>query len=342
MDPTNISAIIIFIFGIISIFLVISVGNWLQARVQKTKGVLDDIILTSIGKPLILFLIIATIYYSLSYSTLIPESYQWILDSKYLMVFITILLTWIVWSFCRNIEIQYEEVILKNASRETGLKLYHFFKSTFDYFIWIIAGLIILKILEVDITPLLAAGGIVGIAAGFAGKDILGNFFSGAVIAADQPFRIGDRIEIQNYLGDVISIGARSTRIQTMDNQLVTIPNSLLTNDIVVNYAEPDVKIKVRINIGVAYGSDIEEVKKILLQVAREVVESGLCIQDPPASVFFLEFAASSLNLQLILWTNQYTMTFEIRDFVNCRILKVFAEKGIDIPFPQMDVHMNH
>jgi MscS family membrane protein len=340
MNPSNISAIIIFISGIVGILLVISVGNWLKTRAKKTESFLDDIILTSIGKPLIFFLIIATLYFSLSTSTLIPESFHWILDSRYLMVLMTILGTWIIWSFVRKVGIQYEEVFLKNTPNEAGIKIYHFFKSTFSYIIWIIAGIIILRILEVDVTPLLAAGGIVGIAAGFAGKDILGNFFSGAVLAADQPFRVGDRIEVQKYLGDVISIGARSTRIQTLDHQQVTIPNSILTNDVVVNYAEPDMKIKVRINIGVAYGSDIEKVKSLLLDIASEVINTGLCICDPPASVFFLEFAESSMNLQLIVWTNNYTLTLEIRDFVNCRIQKAFEEHGIEIPFPQMDLHM--
>ena len=341
MEPSNILALIILICGIIGIIIIKAVGNLLKSRAKRTESVIDDIILSSIGKPLILFLIIITVYSTLATSTLIPPEYTWILDNRYLLVCITILATWIFWSFVKNVANQYEEYILQSATNEAGIRFYHFFRSTFSYIVWIIAGIIILKILNVDITPLLAAGGIVGIAAGFAGKDILGNFFSGALLAADQPFRIGDRIQVQDYIGDVIAIGPRSTRIQTLDSQLITIPNSILTNDVVINYAEPDLKMKVRINIGVAYGSDIQKVKTILFRIADEIIKTGLCLGDPKPSVFFLEFAESSLNLQMIVWTEKYTMTYEIRDFINCRIQMEFQREGIEIPFPQMDVHMN-
>ncbi|OQA60467.1 MAG: Small-conductance mechanosensitive channel MscMJ [Euryarchaeota archaeon ADurb.Bin294] len=342
MEPSNILALIILICGIIGIIIIKAVGNLLKSRAKRTESVIDDIILSSIGKPLILFLIIITVYSTLATSTLIPPEYTWILDNRYLLVCITILATWIFWSFVKNVANQYEEYILQSATNEAGIRFYHFFRSTFSYIVWIIAGIIILKILNVDITPLLAAGGIVGIAAGFAGKDILGNFFSGALLAADQPFRIGDRIQVQDYIGDVIAIGPRSTRIQTLDSQLITIPNSILTNDVVINYAEPDLKMKVRINIGVAYGSDIQKVKTILFRIADEIIKTGLCLGDPKPSVFFLEFAESSLNLQMIVWTEKYTMTYEIRDFINCRIQTEFEREGIEIPFPQMDVHMKN
>jgi Small-conductance mechanosensitive channel len=111
-------------------------------------------------------------------------------------------------------------------------------------------------------------------------------FFSGAVLAADQPFKAGDRIEVQDYLGDVIAIGPRSTRIKTLDSQLVTVPNSILTNDIVVNYAEPDIQMKVRVNIGVSYGSDIDRVRAILLEIASEAIDIGICIKELLISLF--------------------------------------------------------
>jgi small-conductance mechanosensitive channel len=111
---------------------------------------------------------------------------------------------------------------------------------------------------------------------------------------------------------------------------------------VVINYAEPDLKMKVRINIGVAYGSDIQKVKTILFRIADEIIKTGLCLGDPKPSVFFLEFAESSLNLQMIVWTEKYTMTYEIRDFINCRIQTEFEREGIEIPFPQMDVHMKN
>lgn len=340
MNPANFSALVIFICGMIGVLFVVIIGHHLKKRAKSTDSHFDDIIISSIGKPLVFFLFIATIYYTLLVSSIIPETYRWILDSKYLMVIFTLIGAWIIWSFVRNVGLQYEEKIINSASNPAALKIYHFFKATYSYIIWIIALILILGILEIDITPLLATGGIVAVAVSFAGKEILGNFFSGAVLAADQPFKIGDRIEVQNYTGDVINIGPRSTRIKTLDSQLVTIPNSILTNDIVANYAEPDVQMKVRINIGVSYGSDIERVKEILLNIADEAIKTGLCIEDPAPAVYFLEFGESSLNLQLILWTHEYSLVFDVKDYINTKIFKRFLEKGIEIPFPQVDVHM--
>ncbi|MGV8110672.1 mechanosensitive ion channel family protein [Methanospirillum sp.] len=340
MDPANVHALIIFISGMTCVLLITLIGKYLKKIGKKTETAIDDIIVSSIGKPLIFSLCIATGYYSLFISTIIPTEYKWILDSKYLMVIFTIIGTWIVWSFIRSVGKEYEERIIHSTSNTAALKLYHFFRATYTYIICILSFLIILEILDIDITPLLATGGIIAVAASFAGKEILGNFFSGAVLAADQPFKAGDRIEVQDYLGDVIAIGPRSTRIKTLDSQLVTVPNSILTNDIVVNYAEPDIQMKVRVNIGVSYGSDIDRVRAILLEIASEAIDIGICIKEPAPSVYFLEFGASSLNFQLIVWTQFYSMAWDVQDFVNVRIFKKFKEEGIEIPFPQMDVHM--
>ncbi|MDD1725031.1 MAG: mechanosensitive ion channel [Methanospirillum sp.] len=342
MDPANISALTIFIGGIAGVLMVMTAGRWLRQRAHRTEGRIDDIILSAVGTPLVFFLVIATIYYSLSMSTIIPPEYDWVLDSRFLMVVITLVGTWIIWSFVRNVTSQYEEKILSTASNEAGIRIYHFFQATFGYVIWIIAGLVILHILEVDVTPILAAGGIAGIAAGLAAKDILGNFFSGAVLAADQPFRVGDRIRVQDFFGDVVSIGPRSTRIETLDSQQVTIPNSILTNDVVTNYAEPDLHMKVRIPVGVAYGTDIGIVKSILSDIAIKAANSGICLHDPPATVLLLELGPSSLIIQLTIWINEYAMSDDVRDFINTRILKEFKEHGIEIPCPQMDVHVQN
>jgi len=340
MDPAHFSALIIFICGMTCVLLVKIIGMHLKKKAAASESLIDDIIVSSFGKPLVFFLIIVTVYYTLSVSLVIPESYRWFLDSKYLMVLFTLIGTWIVWSFFKGVGTEYEQKISDSLSNKVTLKLFHFFRATYTYIILIISGMIILGFLDIDITPLLATGGIVAVAVSFAGKDILGHFFSGVILAADQPFKIGDRIEVQEYIGEVISIGPRSTRIKTLDSQLVTIPNSILTNDIVINFAEPDIQMKVRINIGVSYGSDIDQVKKILLDIANEAITSGICIQDPAPSVYFLKFGQSSLDFQLIVWAQVYSMSWDVQDYINVRIFKRFNEEGIEIPFPQMDVHM--
>ncbi len=157
----------------------------------------------------------------------------------------------------------------------------------------------------------------------------------------DKPFGIGDRVKIDTFSGDVVSIGPRSTRIKTLDNQIVTVPNSTITSSVVINYALPDPRLKVRIPFCVAYGSDMEKVTEILLAIAREAAEkTAWVIADPAPSVYFLEFGESSLNGQLILWTNNYDNSWDVQDYMNRRIAVRFAEEKIEIPFRQVDVRM--
>jgi MscS family membrane protein len=152
---------------------------------------------------------------------------------------------------------------------------------------------------------------------------------------------VNDRVKIDEYFGDVTCVGTRSTRIRTLDNQIVIVPNKKMLDSYVINYAQPDSRMKVRIPIGVAYGSDIARVKQIMLEIAVEQAEKyPYILTDPKPLVYFLEFGASSLNFQMIVWTNDFSMTWEVQDAINERIAERFAEEGIEIPFPQMDVHM--
>jgi small-conductance mechanosensitive channel len=199
----------------------------------------------------------------------------------------------------------------------------------------------ILKVFDIDVTPLLAGAGIAGIAVALAAQDLISNFFGGAIITVDKPFKIGDRIKVEDYYGDVLSVGTRSTRIKTLDYQVVTIPNSKLTSNVIINYSEPDQKLRITIPITVAYGTDPLRVKKILLEVAHDAIKnSEYLLDDPAPTVFFTEFAESSLNFILRVWARKYNLPDEVKDTINCRIAERFAKEEIEIPFPQMDVHM--
>ena len=129
--------------------------------------------------------------------------------------------------------------------------------------------------------------------------------------------------------------------MKTLDNMIVTIPNAKVTSSIVVNYAMPDVKLKVRIPFSVAYGTDISRVKKILLEIAQKAAENTpWVLSDPAPSAYFLEFGESSLNGQLIIWTNNYDNSWDVQDYVNSQIDERFRTEGIEIPFRQVDVWM--
>lgn len=209
------------------------------------------------------------------------------------------------------------------------------------YVIWFVAFFLILSTLDIDITPLLAGAGIAGVAVALAAQDLLSNFFGGALIVMDKPFKVGDRIKIDDYLGDVVSVGPRSSRLQTLDYQLVTIPNSKIASSVIINYALPEVRLKIKIPVSAAYGSDVHHVKEVLLGIAWEAVErSEYVISEPVPTVYFLEYGASSLNFTLVVWAKAFNMAWEVQDFINTRIYERFEEEGIEIPFNQMDVHI--
>ena len=171
-----------------------------------------------------------------------------------------------------------------------------------------------------------------------AAKDTLAHMISGFTLMLDRPFRIGDRIQLSGgQIGDVVDIGLRSTKIKTMDNLLLIIPNSDLCNTMLINQAFPDASVKGRINIGVAYGSDVDKVKETLVATALDI-ESVL--RDPPPESYFVSFGDSALNMALFFWVEEYSQLFAVTDRINLMILRRFNESGIEIPFPTRTIQL--
>jgi MscS family membrane protein len=200
------------------------------------------------------------------------------------------------------------------------------------------ALIVVLKHFNYDIFSLVTALGIGSLAIGMAAKDTLAHMISGFTIMLDRPFRIGDRIQlVGGQIGDVADIGLRSTKIRTPDNQLLIIPNSDLCNTMLTNQAFPDSRVKGRVNIGVAYGSDVDQVKLLLVATAGEVAE---VLADPPPEAYFVSFGDSALSMALFFWVEEYGTLFAITDKINSLIIKRFKEHSIEIPFPTRTVKM--
>lgn len=200
--------------------------------------------------------------------------------------------------------------------------------------IFIIGGalMVVLKHFHYDILSLVTALGIGSLAIGMAAKDSLAHLISGFTLMLDRPFRLGDRIQlVGGQVGDVQDIGLRSTKIKTLDNQLLVIPNSDLCNTMVLNQAFPDQRVKGRINLGVAYGSDVEQVKQLLVATALEVSD---VLAEPAPEAFFTAFGDSALTMALFFWVDTYGKLFATTDQINTLILRRFREQGIEIPYP--------
>jgi MscS family membrane protein len=198
---------------------------------------------------------------------------------------------------------------------------------------------LLFHIWNIDMTAWLASAGIVGIAVGFAAKDTLANLFAGAFILADAPYKIGDYIVLENaQRGKVTHIGLRSTRILTRDDVEVTVPNAIIGNSSVINESGgPHVKYRVGVPVGVAYGSDINLVRQVLMEVAS--TNEQVC-RDPEHRVRFRSFGASALEFELLCWIDEPELRGRIVDELNCEIYQKFIDHQIEIPYSKHDVYI--
>ncbi len=198
---------------------------------------------------------------------------------------------------------------------------------------------VFLLIWGIDPTAWLASAGVIGIAVGFAARDSLANLFSGIFIVADSPYKIGDYIVLDTgERGEVTHLGMRSTRLLTRDDVEVTIPNAVIASAKIVNESGgPWEKERIRVPVGVAYGSDVDEVCKVLEGVALDHAEIAT---HPAPRVRMRAFGSSSLDLELLVWIDRPVLRGRIRHDVLKGIYNAFREHGIEIPFPQTDIHL--
>lgn len=192
---------------------------------------------------------------------------------------------------------------------------------------------------NIDLTAWVASAGILGLAISFAAKDTLANLFSGVFIMADAPYKLGDFIVLDSgERGHVTNIGIRSTRILTRDDVEITVPNSIMGNTKITNEAGGrHEKFRVRVKVGVAYGSDIDKVHQVLLDVASGFQE--VC-KIPEPRVRFRAFGDSSLDHELLCWVRKPVFRGKVLHLLNTAVYKRFIQEGIEIPFPQQDVHI--
>ncbi len=195
----------------------------------------------------------------------------------------------------------------------------------------------ILRVWGINVTGLIASAGILGLALSFAAQDTLSNLFAGVSILADRPYEIGDYIVLDSGdRGEVTHIGLRSTRLLTRDDVGVTIPNGVIARAKIVNEAAGRRgKYRVRIKVGIAYGSDVSRVIDILEDVARQ---NGEVCETPRPRVRFRAFGDYSLNLELLCWISRPADRGRLVHELNLSVHNAFRDLGIDIPFPQREI----
>jgi small-conductance mechanosensitive channel len=198
--------------------------------------------------------------------------------------------------------------------------------------------LVILQTVGINLTTLNVLAGAVGIGIGFGLQNVASNFISGLIILFERPIKIGDRIEVGPIEGDVVEIGARSTKILTNDNITVIVPNSKFITENVINWMYNDPTVRFRVPVSVAYGSDLQLVERLLLEVARANPD---VLSEPAPVVRFVGFGDDALKFELRPWsTTLVHRKGKLFSSLNFAIYQAFQAHGIEIPFPQRDLHI--
>ncbi|MGA2329631.1 MAG: mechanosensitive ion channel domain-containing protein [Bryobacteraceae bacterium] len=226
--------------------------------------------------------------------------------------------------------------VLDRTTLDPGQR-YSIEKAT-GYFIVLLGLLIGLSATGLSLSSLAFLGGAAGVVIGFGLQNIAHNFVSGLILLVERPIKIGDRIEVGSLNGDVVQIGARSTWIRTNDNVVIIVPNSEFITSRVINWTANDRQVRFSLPVGVSYGSQPERVREILETVASAHPD---VLPDPPPETLFVAFGDSSLNFELRVWTrNQVQTPKRLISDLYFAIFRRFREEGIEIPFPQRDLHL--
>jgi len=321
------------------IALAINVGlKILMKKAEKTNTKIDDIILHAIGKPLYILVIVAGIYYAIHQTPYLADMINSYDDGyRYRHFILTIFITWIVASLLKRIIKEYGYDIAAKTEGEMDDRLVALADMSITYIVWFIGIIFALSGLGYEITPLITTMGIAGLAIALAAQNLLSNVFGGVTITIDQLYKKGDRVEMGGIYGDVYDIKPRYTRIRTLNNTIITIPNAKVINEQIINYSVPDTTVRVKIPVGVAYGTDPKKVDEILLEIANK---TPFVLKEPKALVRFIEYASSSQNFELIIWVKHYDDRHPVIDHLFREIFLRFKNEGIEIPFNQMDVHI--
>ncbi len=330
------AAIVVVVFLLLAKIVDLIIYKLLAKLVSKTKTRrLDNQLVKIIHRPLFYSVLLAGISIVLMLLELQKDTAwtMWATVKSFIIIIWSYALLRIARLILRRISYSYD------SNRLVRAQTLPLFENLVLLLVIAIAGYMVLSIWKVDMTAWFASAGIAGIAIGFAARDTLANLFSGVFIMADSPYKIGDFVVLDSgERGRITHIGIRSTRLLTLDDIEITIPNSIMGNSKIINESGgPYPKHRIRVKVNVAYGSDIDQVRAILMEVASN--EESVSKQPEPR-VRFRTFGESGLDIELLCWIDQPANRGRVLDILNTAVYKRFAEDGIEIPYPKRDVYI--
>ncbi len=303
---------------------------------SKTKTNLDFKIFTIIRVPFFTVLLLYGLLVSLA--RVVNDDLSDAMYSVYMSGLI-IMMTYALARVFKLIVSDYLMELAKKTETEADDALLPLISKMGTGLIWVVGVVMFLDTLGLDITVFVMGMGVMGLVVAFAAQDTMSNLFSGVMILIDRPFKEGDWIQLDDKVYQVVDIGLRSTRLfHSIKNQMVTMPNSRISDHMFSNLNLPDTKGRTTVNVGVGYGSDPKKVGRILLELARNHPDT---FEDDKHEPFyrFSSFGDSSLDFSLTIWMKDFNDQWRVASELKEMIFYRFAKEGIEIPFPQRVVH---
>jgi small-conductance mechanosensitive channel len=302
--------------------------------VRRTETEFDNIVVRSARWPLVLSVALAGVYVltrtpAVAGSTVFaPGQLETFFGKPSLAV---IVVSW-AWAL-NNVVNEAVDVVKERGSRFDFAPV---FSNVWTLVVTVGAAAALLRLYDVDITPLLGAAGVAGIAVGFAAKDTVANFFGGIALYFDDTYKLGDYIVLDSgEAGTVVEVGIRSTTLMTRDELLVTVPNSVLNAAKIVNESAPQRRRRIRVPVGVAYGTDVDVFETCVVDIAGA---ESLVLDSPKPRMRFRRFGESALEYELLCWVASPTRRARATHELNRAIYTELTDRGIEIPFPKRDL----
>ncbi len=206
-----------------------------------------------------------------------------------------------------------------------------------QYIVIFIGIIVAFQTIGIDLSGIAVILGFLSVGIGFGLQNVTSNFIAGLILLFERPIKVGDRVTVGDTEGDVLDIHIRSTTIQSLNNISIIVPNSDFISNSVINWSHGDKKIRIDLNVGVSYDSDLDTVIRAMKEVAFENKE---ILNSPDPEVHLKNFGDSSWDMQLRFWIDEPKRYYYVRSDVNCSIVRKFRENNIEIPYPQRDLHL--
>jgi MscS family membrane protein len=334
-------------------FVGFSLAGWLLAKllvliwekmllpvVARTESSLDDLLAKNIHKPVTRLIFLGSIYLAAEITIISAHQVKSYLSiaENILYLFLIYLLATLVSAILKSIIDWYLKDIASKTESTMDDTLFPLFRKAGTVIIYFVALTIILDRFNVNLTGFLATAGIASVAIAFGAQDTMANIISGISILLDRSFHVGERVELKDGLiGDVVEIGLRSTRIMSLEQRLIIVPNKEIAGSRLINWSQPNPATKVKLKIGVGMNEDLERVKKVIMDVCNQ---AAFFSKTAPPVVICTGFGPYYIELLVIVTVDDCLKMGSATDRLVIGLQEAFKREGIEMPFPQQFIQV--